>query len=256
MTGTRIIAWHVVGATFALAVTTENAMSNGQGLSTMPIRGIVRPLNQASISIDIPVRVKKLHFREAEPFKKGDVLVTFDCTRLRSEHEALAAVYRAKRIELDRNAYLDKQRAVGRADVELARAEMQKAKAETQASKARLQQCQVVAPFDGKVAELTINEHELPVSGQAFITVVDERAFEIDLIVPSIWLRFRKANETFKFTIDETGLIYDAKVLRFGATVDPVSQTLKVTAVFAHRYQGVMAGMSGTAAFTELAASK
>lgn len=213
----------------------------------MPIRGVVRPLNQAAISIDLPVRVAKLHVREAQSFKKGDLLITFDCERLDAEHAALSAVAREMALLLESNTYLDKRGAVGKVDVAVSRTRLAKAKADARALAARLKQCKVVAPYDGRVAELRVNEHEIPASGQPFVTIVDESAFEIDLIVPSVWLRTLSVGTRLEFTVDETGKAYDARVTRIGASVDAVSQTVKLIAVFATTQRGILAGMSGSA---------
>lgn len=222
----------------------------------MPIRGIVRPLNQASIATDLAARVARINFREAQAFHKGDVLVSFDCERLQAEHAAYEAVHREMRLTLDSNVFLDKKGAVGKIDVEVSRARVDKAKAEASALAARLKQCDVVAPFDGRVTELTVNEHEIPANGKPFIGIVDESAFEIDLIVPSAWLRKLGPGAAFTFTVDETGVAYDAHLLRIGASVDPVSQTVKVIAAFDNQDGRILAGMSGSARFSGLEPSQ
>lgn len=245
-----------LGALLVAHLIIAEAAANPLQPTKLPIRGIVRPVHQAAISVDLPVRVTKLHFREAQAFKKGDVLVTLDCERLTAEQAAMEAVHREMRLVLESNTYLDRRGAIGKVEVEVSRARVDKAKAEAQALAARLRQCTVTAPFDGRIAELKINEHEIPASGQPFISIVDETTFEIDLIVPSAWLKSLVAGTTFKFIVDETGLSYTAQVLRIGAAVDPVSQTVKLIAAFAHRDGRVLAGMSGTATFPELAAAR
>lgn len=217
-----------------------------------PVRGIVRPVAQAAIATDLGVRIAEIRFREAQSFKKGDVLVRLDCERLEAEHAAAAAVAREAKLALESNSYLDKRGAAGRFDVEVSRARVDKAESEARALQARLRQCLVVAPFDGRVTELVVNEHEIPAPGKPFIGIVDETRFEIDLIVPSQWLRTLAPGAGFRFAVDETGRVHEAKVLRMGAVVDPVSQTVKVIAGFASSSDGVLAGMSGTAAFDSL----
>jgi RND family efflux transporter MFP subunit len=213
----------------------------------MPVRGIVRPLHQAAIATDLVARVAEIGFREAEAFRKGDVLVRFDCERLEAEHAAAEAVHREMKLALESNLYLDKRGAIGKMDVEVSKARLDKAGAEAAALAARIRQCVVRAPFDGRIAGLTVNEHEIPANGKPFLEIVEERAFEIDLIVPSTWLRRIGAGTRFTFAIDETGRSYPAEVLRVGASVDPVSQTVKVIAGFVERDEKVLAGMSGTA---------
>lgn len=219
------------------------------GSTSLPVRGIVRPLNQAAIATDLAARVASIGFREAQAFRKGDVLVTFDCERMEAEHAAADAVWREMKLALDSNLYLDKRGAVARIDVDVSRARVDKAGSEARALKARLRQCVLEAPFDGRVVELAINVHEVPGPGKPFISIVDESAFEIDLIVPSHWLKRLGPGVKFRFTVDDTGRAYDAEVLRIGASVDPVSQTVKVIAAFVTRDEHVLAGMSGSAEF-------
>lgn len=211
------------------------------------VRGLVRPVHQSSIANDLGVRVERLNVREAQPFKAGDVLLSFDCERLEAEHAAADATFREMQLTLDSNLYLDARGAVGKLDVEVSRARADKAGAEARALKARLKQCKLVAPFDGRVVELTINEHEIPAPGKPFITLVDETKYEIDLIVPSSYLRHLQTGGTFTYRVDETGRDYEAQILRIGAAVDPVSQTVKIIAAFIKPDAHLLSGMSGTA---------
>ncbi len=222
--------------------------------SSAPVRGVVRALNQAFIGIDLPARVSRLHVREAEAFKKGDPLVTFDCERFKAEHAAVEAASREARLNLKSLNFLSARGAIGKLEVEISNARADKAEAEAAAIAARLKQCVIIAPFEGRVIELKINEHEVPAAGQPFIGLVDETRFEIDLILPSRALRSLTAGTSMRFMIDETGVTYDAKVVRVGATVDPVSQSVKVIAAFVAADRRIAAGMSGTAEFDGLEA--
>ncbi|HRD76201.1 MAG TPA: efflux RND transporter periplasmic adaptor subunit [Hyphomicrobiaceae bacterium] len=230
---------------------TAGAQSLTRSGTPLPIRGIVRPLQQAMIAADISARIAAIRFREAQGFKKGDRLVEFDCERLEAEAAAADALWRETKLSLESNSYLEKRGAAGRIDVEISRARADKAGSEAAALKARLKQCVIIAPYDGRVAELTINEHEFPSAGKPFISIVATGEFEIDLIVPSHWLKTLTPGATFTFAVDETGQSHAAHVLRIGAAVDPVSQTVKVIATFLEKGRAVLPGMSGTATFAK-----
>lgn len=232
----------------------DSALAQAPERGTAPVRGMVRALKQAAIGIDLPVKVERLHFREAEAFRKGDTLVTFDCKRIKAEHAAAVAASREMRLTLQSQTYLDSRGAVGKLEVEISKARLDKAEAEVAAIAARIEQCTLIAPFDGRITELKINEHEVPASGQPFISLIDETQFEIDLILPSHALRSLEPGMAFQFRIDETGLVYEAKILRVGAIIDPVSQSIKVIAAFTSPDRRVVAGMSGTAVLAGLEA--
>ena len=67
--------------------------------------------------------------------------------------------------------------------------------------------------------------------------------------MPSYWLRTIASGTAFKFAVDELGVVHDGKIVRIGAAVDPVSQTIKIVGVFIVRPENVLSGMSGNATF-------
>ncbi|MGI9352460.1 MAG: efflux RND transporter periplasmic adaptor subunit, partial [Rhizobiaceae bacterium] len=58
-----------------------------------------------------------------------------------------------------------------------------------------------------------------------------------------------KSGTEFSFLVDETQQLHVGIVKRTGATIDAVSQTIKVFASFSKPAKTVMPGMSGTARF-------
>jgi membrane fusion protein, multidrug efflux system len=215
----------------------------------MPVRGVVRALDQAALSSDLQARVIKIGFREGETFKKGELLIAFDCERYKAEAQSADAVAREMQFTLDSNQQLEKFRAVGKHDVEISRARVDKADAEVRSLKTRLQQCDVFAPYDGRVAELTINQFEQPQLNKPFLVIVGQSRLEIEVIVPSHWLSWIKPGTAMTFQIDETRRDYTARVSRIGAAVDAVSQMIKVIATFDETVADVLPGMSGGAHF-------
>jgi membrane fusion protein, multidrug efflux system len=218
--------------------------------TTVPARGIVRAIDQAQLSTDLAARIKKIGFREGEAFKAGDLLISFDCERYRAEAQSAEAVWREMKVTLDSNEHLEKFRAVGKTDVEISKARVSKAEAEAHSLQSRVAQCEVLAPFDGRIAELSVNAHEQPQAGKPFMTIVGAGRLEIELIAPSQWLSWMKPGQGFEFAVDETRQIYKAKIARLGASVDAVSQMVKVIAVFSTAGADVLPGMSGEARFS------
>lgn len=215
----------------------------------IPVRGVVKAVDQAALSTDLIARIDKIGFRIGERFKKGDLLIAFDCERVRAEAQSAEAVWNEARLALQSNKTLDKYGAVGRHDIEISKARVDKADAERRALNSRVAQCEIHAPFDGTVSELSVNAHELPLANQPFMSIVGDGRFEIELIVPSNWLAWLKPGVKFTYTLDETGQTYDAQVRRIGAAVDAVSQMIKVVATFDQPPSDVLSGMSGAAKF-------
>ena len=219
-------------------------------VSKLPIRGVVRPLRQAAIATEIVAKVETIGFREGERFKKGQLLIAFDCRRHMAELASAEAQHQEMKVALETNAFLEKRNAGSRQDLEIAKARAAKAAADVDGLRVRLDQCMIKAPFDGRVAELTINEHEMPVTGKPIIAVLADGELEIDLILPSDWLGWLKEKMEFTFVIDETARSYQGEVVRIGAAVDTISQTIKITGRFGNVDAAVLPGMSGAATFS------
>jgi membrane fusion protein, multidrug efflux system len=217
--------------------------------SQSPIRGVVRPVHQAVISSELSARVIKVARREGEAFAKGELLVEFDCRRHHAEFGAAEAHFREMKLVLESNTYLQRNQAGAKLEVEVSRARADKGGAEADALKARLDQCRLLAPFDGRVAELGVSEYETPAPGKPLLTILDDSALEIELIVPSTWLRCLQPGTSFSFDVDETGARLSSQITRIGAAVDAVSQTIKVVGNIVEERGKVLAGMSGTATF-------
>jgi membrane fusion protein, multidrug efflux system len=214
------------------------------------VRGIVRASEQAMISTDLLTRVVKIGFQEGERFKAGDVIVEFDCRKQRAELAAAQAQLLEMTLTLDKFRVLQRAQAAGKNEIEISEARVAKATAEADGLKAHLSQCTLIAPYNGRVMELTLHPHESPQQNKPYIGIVSEGALEIDLIVPSEWARWLKVGETFTFVVDETKTTHDIEVKRIGAAVDAISQTLKIVAGFSGGTQSVLPGMSGVAQFS------
>jgi RND family efflux transporter MFP subunit len=214
-----------------------------------PVRGVVRPVEQATISTDLSARVAEVRFKEGDRFARGDLLVAFDCRRHQAELAAADAIAREMQLTLKSNQTLERHQAVGRNDVEISRLRVAKAEAEADALRARLELCRIIAPFDGRVTELTIQPFETPAPGRPFITIIADGQLEIELIVPSDWLSWLRVGSEFIFNVDEVKMDLEGSIIRLAAAVDPVSQTIKVVGRFKVSDVAVIAGMSGTGRF-------
>jgi membrane fusion protein, multidrug efflux system len=216
---------------------------------TGALRGIVRPVNEAAISTDISFPIKALPFREGQQFAKGEVLAELDCRDLEAQLKSAEAVVRAETLGYENNVRLAQSRAAGQFEVSLSRAKADQAAAELEAYQSRLSRCVIRAPYDGRVALMRTHVHEVPQANQPLMQIVGENDLEIDMLLPSEWLRWLRKGNAFTIELDETGVGMKAEILRIGATVDAVSQTVKVTGRFTGDTQGILGGMSGSVNF-------
>jgi RND family efflux transporter MFP subunit len=220
---------------------------------TMPAdgldRGIVKSLSAVTITADLNARINRAAFRKGQKFQKGDVLIEFDCRRYAADLAGAEAEVQAESANFNAQTEMASHSAAGRNDVEIARAKLDKAQAAARALAVRIEQCQIRAPFSGRVSEVAAREFETPQPNAPLLRIVDDANFEIEIIVSSKSLAWLKAGAEFEFQVDETNETHRAVISRFGAAVDPVSQTIEVTAVFLRTQENNLPGMSGNAIF-------
>lgn len=217
--------------------------------SDRTVRGLVRPKSEAEISTDLVAPIVRIPFKFGKSFRKGEPLVIFNCDRYKAELAAARAEKRGQDITLKAKLHLQKLNAVGRNEVKIARANSDKATAEVQALSTRVKQCEIKAPYDGRVVEQRIEEHEVPKPNSPLLKIINDEDLRIELIVPSKWLTWLKEGARFRFEVAEMGQGFEATVDQIGAAVDPVSQTVRITGRFISRPKQVLAGMTGAADF-------
>ncbi|MCK0129258.1 efflux RND transporter periplasmic adaptor subunit [Erythrobacter sp. F6033] len=214
-------------------------------------RGVIAAKNTSTIASRMTARITAMPFREGRSFRRGALLARFDCSTIQAELRAARAATVAYKKSYETNVELDSYEAVGRNEVAISQANLGRAQAEANAISAQLKDCSVYAPFAGTVVEEIASRGEVAASGQPLLRIQSGGDLEADLIVPSNWLTWLRPGAAFDFVIDETGATITGEVTRLGASVDPVSKTIRVSANIVPGDAMVLPGMSGTATFEE-----
>ncbi len=225
------------------------AVSRARGADA---RGLIRAEQRATISAELIARVVKVPFSDGDSFKAGEPLIEFDCDRYRAEHRVALADVKGAASQLRTDARLQKHGALAVTQLDISKSKLDRAKARAESLSIQLQQCRIVAPFDGSVVQRHINAFELSSANAPLIEIVGKKNVEVELIVPSKWMMWLKRGQKFAFQVDETGKTYGAVVARLGAVADNVSQTIRVYGRLKSTSDDVLPGMSGTARFGRL----
>lgn len=247
-----LLALGGVNATLAQDRTQQGPAAAGAS-SLLEARGLLRAVTRIDLGTALRARANEIPFRTGERFAKGDTLIAFDCERYLAEENAAKAGADAAWIDYKSKKRLLKYGAIGKDEVTLAGALANKASAELAVNEAVSGECAIIAPFSGRIADLNIALHEYPSTDVPLMSIIDDSKLEIELVVPSVWLRWLTPGKRFSFTVEETGRTIESSVDRIGAEVDPVSQTVVIYAKVSREKdgekEGILAGMSGTASF-------
>jgi RND family efflux transporter MFP subunit len=230
----------------AVIVQTE---TNQENASQMEVRVQLLPKFYTVLTSEIAAKVQSLPLREGESFKKGRVLVRFDCAIYQSQLDRATASLSAASKTAVANKRLYELNMAGRLDYETSQSEADKAKAEYVGLVATVEKCTLTAPFSGRINEQKIREQQFVQAGTPVMEILDDSQLDIEFIAPSDVMSWIKQGYEFTVHLDETKKNYPAKITRIGAKIDPVSQSIKLVGSIQGEFPELLAGMSGKAIF-------
>jgi RND family efflux transporter MFP subunit len=233
------------GPLAASASATATAADDGR------IRIQLVPRDQVDISSEISAKIAVLPFRDGDSFAVGQTLVSLDCALYLAQlHKAQAEADAARELwQVDER--LGQLHSVGELEVQQADAKMKASAAEVAYVQAIVSKCSISAPFVGRVLKRTAAPQQFVEAGKPLLTIVDTSHLELKMIVPSKWLPELRRGHPLTVQIAEVGKSYPARIARIGARVDPITQTVDVTAELTKGAPELLPGMSGWATFVK-----
>lgn len=213
------------------------------------IRVQLTALNDLVVSSEVAARIERITVRDGDAFRSGALLVSFDCRTLEAQLEKSMATRDGARHHMETVQRLAELDSVGKLEADQARAKARETAADVQMVQSTLGKCRIFAPFAGRVVQRMASDHQFVNAGTPLLSLVDTRAIEVRLIVPSRWLAWLKGGSSFQVRLDDLEKTVDAKVKRIGARVDPISQSVELVAMVTGSTAGLLPGMSGWATF-------
>ena len=230
----------------AAQVASPGTPAGKPGAERQDIRAQLSPQRYTTLAAEIGAKVSRLPVPEGGAFKAGQALIAFDCSLQSAQYNKARAALNGAEKTYSVNNRLADLGSIGKAELAVSESEVGKNRAEVAAMAAMLSKCSVAAPFAGRVSEQKVREQQYVQPGQALLEIIDDSVLELEFIAPSRWLAWLRPGHIFQVRIDETGKSYPAKVLRIGAKVDPVSQSVKLASAINGKFPELIAGMSGT----------
>lgn len=211
----------VTAAAFAVFMSGAAQAAPNPGL----FRAQLSSISKATISSGISAKIARMPFREGQRFRRGQTLVSYDCSVIRARLARTRAAQAAAASRL-----------------------------KSAEQRSELARCSVSAPFSGIVGETFVRSNEYVAEGTRLLTIYDDSAFEVETLLPSSSLRTLRVGTKLQLKVDETGGVYPVQVTRIAGSVDPVSQSVKVTGRLLSAKSGsvrLLPGMSGTVSFVQ-----
>lgn len=229
----------------------ESALPAGvsSGIGMQEIRAQVMAKRYTTLSAELGAVITKIHKPDGSRFTEGEVLISLDCEVQKAQREKAQAEFFAAKQSYIANQKLAELDATGMIEVEIAKGNFERAEAELKTLEAQIAKCEIKAPFAGVVTDQRVRERQYVQPGQALLEVVDDSAFEVEFLAPSVWLSRLKEGSRLTVRVDEVNQSYPATVSRLSNKVDPASQSIKVTAQIDYKGNALRSGMSGRVSF-------
>lgn len=205
--------------------------------------------NDVVLSSELSAKIATLPLREGDAFRAGQTLVSFDCTLYQAQLNKAQSSLDAARQTLAVQKRLAELNSVGKLDVDTAEAHVKEGAADVAYMQATVSKCAIAAPFAGRIVKRLAAAHQFVTPGTQLLAIQDTGELEVRMIVPSRWLATLKPGMHFSVLVDELGKSFSARVLRTGARIDPVSQSVDIIGAIDGTPGALLPGMSGWASF-------
>ncbi len=229
----------------ALLVLMAYGYAQTSGMDRQEIRAQLRPLRYTTLSAEIGAVVQTILVKEGQRFAAGTPLIKLDCGLHDAQRAKSVAELAGAQRSLEANQRLAELNAAGLMELDLAKNAVEKSQAELRISETQLSKCEIKAPFAGIVAEQRIREQQYVQPGTPLVDVLDDSGYELEFLAPSTWLSRLRVGMVVRINIDEVRRNGTARIVRISPRIDPVSQSIKVTANLEGHMADLKAGMSG-----------
>ena len=215
----------------------------------MESRALVVASQEAVLSSELAARIENIAVKEMQRFKKGDLLIQFDCSLYEAQKDVVSANANGALIKLKSDEQMLQMRSIGKYELELSISEYEKAKSELRIAELNVERCKIKAPFDGAVEEVVVNTFETIQPQVELMKIIQTDILELEMVVSSEWISWLTIGHPIKVYIDEIQKEFNASVSGIGANVDPVSQTIQLKGTITDASPALLPGMSGRVVF-------
>ena len=212
-------------------------------------RALVVASQEAVLSSELAARINNISVKEMERFKKGDLLIQFDCSLFEAQKDVVKANENSALIKLKSDEQMLQMRSIGKYELELSISEYEKAKSELRIAELNVERCEIRAPFDGAVEEVVVNAFESIQPQVELMKIIKTDVLELEMVVSSEWVSWLTIDHPITVYIDEIQEEFNASISGIGANVDAVSQTIQLKGTITNASSALLPGMSGRVVF-------
>jgi len=211
----------------------------------LAISGITEPFLDVTLTVAVPGIIRSEPFSEGAAVKKGAVLVELDKKLEEFEAARRKAVMEQTKAEFEATRQLrETTKSVSTGEFEKKQADYNVAAAEYGAAAEELARRQIVAPFDGTLAEITLRTGSACAPYQAIARLVDTSRFYFTGHLDGKSAQRLTLDQACTLDIAGVAKPVAGKICFVSPVVDPASGLATVKAIFENADRAIRPGLS------------
>ena len=211
----------------------------------LTLETVLVPNKSAVISSPRDGQIKDIFVQDGDLFEAGQTLLKYNCTEVEARLAALEERALLSGTKASSGAKLFKLDLISNVENLSFQAERKEILAQVTALREDRKRCFIKGNYDGRVIKRLANPGEFTRSDRVLMEVASLENLQAEFLMPSLWLRWVNVGAPAEIKLHETGKLYKAQVSRITGEVDPVSQTIKVSARLDGYKDPLLPGMSG-----------
>jgi membrane fusion protein, multidrug efflux system len=207
-------------------VVTQRQMDN-----KIRVTGTVQPNESLELRSEIAGIVTKIHFREGQRVRKGDLLISLNDEELQAQLEKLKFSLKLYQDNEFRQRQLLDREAISREEYERSLTELNTSQADIKLVEVQIARTKIRASFDGIIGLRSISEGGYVTSATNLVSLYSINPAKIDFSVPGRYSTLINPGDKILFTVDGTEERFSGEVYAVEPQIDPSTRTLRLRAL-------------------------
>ncbi len=165
-------------------VTVITVAAEPEFADTFELPAVVEPNRVVTVSAEIDCRIENIPCKEGCPIRAGELLIELNADLIRPAFDIAEAQVKRDRIEFERMKNLVEDDATPRRDLDDATTQLAISQAQLEEVGARLERTRILAPIDGLLNELLVEEGEYVQAGTPVGVIVETDTVKVVVEVP------------------------------------------------------------------------
>jgi len=218
------------------------------------VTGGVRAENMAYISPEMNGQIRRIHVKEGQFVKKGQLLVSLNSEVMQSSISELKTGLDLAKVMFEKQKTLWEQKIGKEVDYLKAKNQKESLEAKLATVNAQLRMSRIYAPFSGIVDAIYSKKGEMATPGRRLIDFVNLNTMEAGAEISEKYLPNIKKGDFVKVKFPTyPDLVKETKIKRIGNIINPANRTFKVFVNIENRDKRVKPNMIAELVLTDYA---